>query len=279
MIAFVGSVFSPYYAWARRRGKGDPTNFCAINVAVYGERAQRWAMTERGRASLARDPVSLTVGPSRVAWDGAALVVDVDEIAAPLPARVTGRIRLHPAALTAADYPLDAGGRHLWRPIAPRARIEVDFVRPSLRWAGEGYLDSNWGASPLEAAFARWTWSRAHIARDTAILYDVAPRRGAARGLALRFDAHGGAEAFDPPAAQRLPPGLWRVGRATRAEAGFAAGVVRTLEDTPFYMRSIVATRLLGANAVAVHESLCLDRFAQAWVQALLPFRMPRALG
>ena len=35
IIAFIGSVFSPYYAWSGRR---DPLNHCAVNVALYGER-------------------------------------------------------------------------------------------------------------------------------------------------------------------------------------------------------------------------------------------------
>ena len=36
VIAFIGSVFSPYYALARRRGAGDPLDHCALNVALYG---------------------------------------------------------------------------------------------------------------------------------------------------------------------------------------------------------------------------------------------------
>ena len=36
IIAFVGSVFSPYYAW---RGRRDPLDHCAINVALYGRDA------------------------------------------------------------------------------------------------------------------------------------------------------------------------------------------------------------------------------------------------
>jgi carotenoid 1,2-hydratase len=53
--------------------------------------------------------------------------------------------------------------------------------------------------------------------------------------------------------------------------------VRRTLEDTPFYARSVLQTRLLGQDAIAVHESLSLDRFRNPIVQAMLPFRMPRA--
>jgi hypothetical protein len=33
IIAMIGSVFSPYYARQRRRGKADPLNHCGLNVA------------------------------------------------------------------------------------------------------------------------------------------------------------------------------------------------------------------------------------------------------
>jgi carotenoid 1,2-hydratase len=52
--------------------------------------------------------------------------------------------------------------------------------------------------------------------------------------------------------------------------------VVRTLTDAPFYARSLVRTRWLGEAVTAMHESLSLQRFDSAWVQAMLPFRMPR---
>ena len=35
LIAFIGSVFSPYYAWRAAR-RGDPLDHCALNVALYG---------------------------------------------------------------------------------------------------------------------------------------------------------------------------------------------------------------------------------------------------
>ena len=48
IIAFVGSVFSPYYKWARgRRQPPDPAHHCALNVALYGRGGKRWAMTWR----------------------------------------------------------------------------------------------------------------------------------------------------------------------------------------------------------------------------------------
>ena len=67
-----------------------------------------------------------------------------------------------------------------------------------------------------------------------------------------------------------LKPGLWGVKRVTRGDG--AARVVKTLEDAPFYARSLVETD----GVVMVHESLSLERFKQPWVRMLLPFRMPR---
>ncbi len=52
--------------------------------------------------------------------------------------------------------------------------------------------------------------------------------------------------------------------------------MIRTLEDTPFYARSLVGLRLIGERTVGVHESLSLDRVAHPIVRAMLPFRMPR---
>jgi carotenoid 1,2-hydratase len=55
-----------------------------------------------------------------------------------------------------------------------------------------------------------------------------------------------------------------------------AAGLAQTLEDTPFYARSLVRAKLAGQPAFGVHETLSAERFATPWVQAMLPFRMPR---
>ncbi|MCX7891317.1 MAG: carotenoid 1,2-hydratase [Burkholderiales bacterium] len=278
LIAFVGSVFSPYYAWRRgRSGAADPLDHCALNVALYGERGRRWAMTERGRARVRRAPASLAIGPSALSWDGDALAIAIDEITAPLPGRIRGRVRVRPAALGSRSFALDAAGRHRWTPVAPCARVEVALESPRLAWSGPGYFDANTGDEPLEAAFRRWDWSRAALAGgDAAVLYDVERRDGTRLSLALRFDRGGGARPFAPPPRVGLPRTLWRVARGTRADDGRTARVARTLEDAPFYSRSVVRAQLLGEGVTAMHESLSLDRFRSGWVRALLPFRMPR---
>ena len=277
LIALVGSVFSPYYAHARRRGRGDPQHHCALNVALYGATGKRWSMTERGRAQLQRTTHGLCIGPSRVEWDGATLTVRIDEIGVPIPHRLRGCVRLYCDAMNQQDFALDAAGRHRWHPLAPNARADVEFEHPRMRWSGQGYLDSNRGSEPLERAFVSWDWSRAPM-RDgsAAMLYDVVPREGPRRCIAVRVGRHGDAEPFEAPPPAGLPSTLWRVSRGTRSDAGSIARVRATLEDTPFYARSMVDVQLLGERVTAMHESLSLTRFDTRWVQTLLPFRMPR---
>jgi carotenoid 1,2-hydratase len=251
-------------------------NHCAVTVALYQARGGRWAMTERGRARVQRDAASLSIGPSAMHWTGTALEIDVDEICAPWPRRLQGRIRVSPEGLCAESFALDADGLHRWTPFAPRARVEVQMREPDLRWSGVGYFDSNHGAAPLEDTFAQWSWSRASHVKRTVVLYDTQPLRAASRSLALHFDQHAQCHRADPPPETLLPRTRWRLARPTRADPGHAAHVLKTLEDAPFYSRSLLDTRVFGARGPAIHESLSLDRFRARWVQCLLPFRMPR---
>lgn len=244
-------------------------------MVLYGPRGKRWAMTERNAASLARDAASFSLGPSHLRWEQDSLVIRVNEIGVPLPFRLRGEVRVTPHSFPDFALVLDGAGAHHWRPIAPSAEVEVAMERPSLRWRGTGYVDSNAGTEPLEQGFVAWDWSRAQDGDTTAILYHGARRRGGEFGFAVAFDAAGTPRLFDPPPRSTLPSTLWGVRRATRAEGGDAR-VLRTYEDTPFYARSLIETKLLGRRMIAMHESLSLDRFAAPWVQLMLPFRMPR---
>lgn len=285
VILFIGSVFSPYYYW---RGRQDPADHIAANVALYGGAARplpgplgpnRWSMTERRRSALTRDASTLRLGPTQATWDGGGLTVRIDETSVPHLAPLRGEIRIEAPAPTRRDFRLDAGGRHGWWPIAPAARIAVDFSRPRLSWSGAGYLDMNWGAEPLEAGFRYWNWSRAATAAGATIFYEADRRDGSSLRLAVEVDRETGEirETAPPPEAS-LPTTLWGVRRATRCDAGAAPREVRRLEDAPFYARAELETTLDGAQVGAVHETLDLDRFSQRWVKALLPWRMPRTL-
>ena len=276
IIAFIGSVFSPYYAWDKTR---DPFEHCAVNVVLYGERANRFCMTERGRRSLARDARSLTIGPSGLDWDGTTLTIRIDERTAPIPSPVRGTVRVRPNGVTEGPFHLDADGAHRWWPMAPSSPVEVALDEPSVHWTGTAYFDTNHGDTPLEDAFTSWTWCRADLKHGAAILYDVHRRDGSGQNLSLCFAPDGTRRDIRPPLAAALPPTrLWRIPRSTRSDDG-SARVVRTFEDTPFYSRSLLASTLAGEAVQPVHESLSLDRFRNPLVRLMLPFRMPRPLG
>ncbi len=273
MIAFIGSVFSPYYAWSGRR---DPLDHCAINIAAYGPGGRRWAMTERGRRSLSRDSDHLAIGPSSLVWEDSALTIAFDEVTSPRPSRLRGVVRLRPGALNRQAFALDAAGRHVWRPIAPRADVEVEFQGAGRGWRGQGYFDTNAGDEPLENGFASWDWSRGHRRDDTLLFYDVVRREGDAAHLALRAAADGVLHAVDPPPRIRLSPTRWRIPRVMRGDTGAAPEVRSTLEDTPFYARTALRGLVDGEPAEIVHESLSLNRLRSPIVRAMLPVRMPR---
>lgn len=270
-------MFSPYYAWARRRGRGDPLNHCAVNVALYGKSGKRWAMTERPRSSVSRVTNAMSIGPSSASWNGTALTIAIDETTVPFPSRIRGTVRVLPSALTQQAFTLNAVGNHRWWPIAPRSRVEVALESPALRWQGDGYLDMNSGDAPLEDGFTTWQWARAATRDGAAILYEAHHRGGGNVDLALNCTSSGEIETFDPPALTNLKRTGWRVERSARSDTQQSPRVIDTLEDAPFYARSTISASLLGEPVTLMHESLSLDRFRMPVVQAMLPFRMPRA--
>jgi carotenoid 1,2-hydratase len=232
-------------------------------------------MTERPRDAVSRAPNLFAVGPSDLSWDGNSLVIRVDERTVPIPRRLRGTIRVVPTAITQQVFTLNESGNHRWWPISPCARVQVALDQPRLRWQGDGYFDTNRGDAPLESGFVDWQWSRG-ATRDGAIIqYEALRRDGSRVDLAMSYDPQGRLQRFEPPALHALKRTGWRVGRAVRSEN--APRVLKTLEDAPFYSRSVISAKLLDEPVTLMHESLSLDRFRMPVVQAMLPFRMPRA--
>lgn len=232
-------------------------------------------MTERSRAAVRRTVDTFAVGPSQLSWDGKALTIHIDEIAVPLPRRIRGTVRVVPTAITQQTFTLNESGNHRWWPIAPCARVDVALDHPQLRWQGDGYVDSNRGDAPLEQGFVDWQWARGAMRDGAVILYEALRRDGSRIDLAMTVDRDGRMKTFAPPPLTDLKRTGWRVGRSVRSED--TARVLKTLEDAPFYARSVVSAKLLGEPMILMHESLSLDRFRMPIVQAMLPFRMPRA--
>ncbi|MEM9501075.1 MAG: carotenoid 1,2-hydratase, partial [Pseudomonadota bacterium] len=275
IIAFLGSVFSPYY---KRSGRVDPLNHACLNVAMYGPH-RRWVMTERPRATLARDKANLQIGPSHVEWTGDALEITIEErdkrLFNPVRRPVRGKVRVIPEALNPTSFALDPAENHIWHCMAPRARVEVEMDEPGVSWSGSGYFDHNRGSEPLEEGFRVWHWSRAHMSSGAVVCYEGERGDGSLFASAIRFNANGIPDEIDLPSIAPLPRSRWRIERRTRSQIGVAE-VRRTWEDTPFYTRSELSSQLYGEDVCAVQESLDMRRFASPLVQFMLPYRMPR---
>ncbi len=247
-----------------------------MNMVLYRPHRSLWAMTERKQNALLRSESQLQIGRSFMRWEDGSLLASIDEITVPIPQRLRGTLKLTPQSIQTQQFTLDADGRHRWQPIAPQARIAVNFEKPKLSWSGTAYFDTNDGDAPLSTDFKNWHWSRSHAHENSKILYHVSRRDGTTHEIALNIDHHGSALHFTPPELQNLPTTLWRLQRQTYADNGHYPAVIKTFEDAPFYSRALITTRIDGTPVQAVYESLDLDRFDKNWVKCLLPFRMPR---
>jgi carotenoid 1,2-hydratase len=278
VIAFIGSVFSPWYRWSGRR---DPENHVCLNVATYGP-GGRFTMTDRGRAALRQTDTSLQIGPSAVRWHDGALRIEIDEMSGPpIISRVRGTITLRPRAVTQVDLPLTPDGAHVWRPFAPVADIDVALDAPGWQWTGHGYFDANFGTRALEEDFSFWTWGRYPTATGASCFYDATRLDGSKLATAIRFGADGSASLqSDPPPLTPMRRSLWAVKRETRADPGASRPrQVKAMLEAPFYSRSMVETRIDGETTIGVHEALDLRRFRSPLIKPMLAVRVPRRPG
>jgi carotenoid 1,2-hydratase len=236
-------------------------------------------MTDRGAQALRLSADTLQIGPSRMHWDGARLIVDIDEATLPHPGRLQGRLTLTPAAITRVELPLNKEGTHVWRPFAPVARVDLDIDRPGWRWQGHGYFDANFGTAALEDDFSYWTWGRFPTRDGAVCYYDATRRDGSELRAGLVFDTDGNARVIMPPPKAPMARTLWGLRRETRADAGYRPRQVKAMLDAPFYSRSVVRTQFAGEITEGVHEALDLDRFAKPWLKPMLAVKVPRRRG
>lgn len=245
-----------------------------MNVSLTGA-VRRWCMTERSRRGVHITPDALTIGRSRLQYEPRQWCFEIRERGCPLPLALRGTVCVQPLGEPGVTYRLDRAGHHQWTPLAPRARVCVELLEPRVRWRGTGYLDSNRGERALAADFTGWQWSRSAGEAHTCVYYEPSHRRDPAWPLALQFSGHDVCEL--PPAHHtRLPRSGWGIERTAQCADVREPRVRRTLVDAPFYVRSLLSVDPAEPAALTVHESLDLNRLQRRWVQALLPFRMPR---
>jgi len=269
----MGNAFSPYWARARRRDpNASSLDFSTLNVALTAPGQSWWSLTERKRCALQSSATSLRIGPSQLAWSGGTLNVNVNEKTAPWGNSLVGSVHVTPTVWTDTQVFLDEAHEHTWRPFAPIARVTVQFTKPSIRFSGTGYLDHNLGACPLEESFDAWSWSRVSNER-VHIAYDVRSVRGTTSHRAFIVDPENRLTTAPFGQEHTLPRTRFGLDRVARSE-GPRVRIARTLEDGPFYARSVIETDLQGQPAIGVHEAVSLERFRSRWAQFLTPFRM-----
>ena len=98
--------------------------------------------------------------------------------------------------------------------------------------------------------------------------------RGAAVARSFAVDASGLEERdADELTPVPLPSTLFRLHPTVRLDAG-GLHSSKTMQDAPFYTRTLVSGQARGEQVTGVHEWLDLQRFANPWVQRMIPYRM-----
>ncbi len=272
IIGFIGSVFSPWYAWSGRKA---PHDHCCINVAMYGK-GWRWTMTERGERSLRQSKDQLQIGPSSFTWKNGKLIIAINELSTPHFDKVIGTVTISPKQITAIEVSLTSDGSHIWRPFAPNAEIDVKIDKKGWNWKGHGYFDANFGTRALEEDFSYWTWSRLPCSEGSIAFYDADRRKDVPLSVSLKFHSDGRVEEMAAPPETRLSRSLWAVKRKTRSDIGYRPTQVKHMLDAPFYTRSAIKTKINGEEITGVHEALDLNRFSSPFLKPLLAVRVPR---
>ena len=276
IIAFIGSVFSPWYKWS---GRKQPQNNVCLNVATYGKKS-RFTMTDRGRSALSQEPHKLTIGPSSLLWDPSKkeLIIQVNEVSSlPLISRLKGTITLKPSGITNVELPLTKEGTHIWRPFAPTAEIEVNLNKPEWQWKGHGYFDANFGTRALEQDFDYWTWGRFPVGKGTSCFYDLELRNKEKYQFEYHFESDGKAKSIDcAPKNSKFSSSLWGIKRQTRCDNQSKPRQEKSLLDAPFYSRATVSTSIKGKKTIGVFEALDLRRFRNPLLMFMLAVRVPR---
>lgn len=234
-------------------------------------------MTERGSKATERHSHIYKLANSQIEQIGNQLIFDINETSVPIPGALKGRVTVTMPYCHNETYDLSKAGGHTWRPICPTSRVNVEFDKPGLSWSGHGYVDMNLGDGPIEQAFDYWDWSRQPLENGgTRIRYVTNPAGEDQAEIGIEFHPDGTTRRVELEAGCPLPSTpIWRIKRRSGLFEGEAPKIVKTLEDTPFYSRSLMSYPS-APDRFAVHESLSGPRLAHPVVKCLLPFRMPR---
>jgi carotenoid 1,2-hydratase len=263
----VGSLFSPRYSVAARRG-GLPREHCAVNFALYHRGLRRqWVLTEY--PLLEQESESrLRIGGSTLSYDGNRVRMEVNERSAPWGRPVRARLELEPMTPRGDEVQLVPGLPHWWQPLAPRTRARLEVDTEGFEAEGLGYHDTNHGGELLGGRLSGWHWSRTHEEARTVVDYvlpqGIAPVQVVAGPWGVQCTRGSGAAELEM---ERTRWGL-RVPRHLLSR-GPVEGKARLLESSPFYAR--VEAHKNGLNTLG--EVADFRRFHSPLIRWMAHFR------
>jgi len=239
-IFMLGSLFSPRYSVAARRG-GRPLEHSAVNFALYHEGVRRlWVLSEYPRAEL-ESPGRLRIGRSTLTYsdsgsDAGTVRMEVEDWTAPWGRPVRARLTLEPMTPVGEVVRLMPELPHYWQALAPRARARLEVPSLGVEADGLGYHDTNHGDELLGARLPGWHWARTHREGETLVDYDLPegpPLRVVACERGVRCER---GEVRASPRPTTITG--WGLRVPSRLHAGNeVVGEPRLLESSPFYAR------------------------------------------
>ncbi|RKH71460.1 carotenoid 1,2-hydratase [Corallococcus interemptor] len=235
-IFMLGSLFSPRYSVAARRG-GHPLAYSAVNFALYHQGVRKlWVLSEYPSVDL-QGPGRLRIGRSTLthAVDGT-VRMDVDDGTAPWGRPVRASLTLRPLTGRGAEVQLMPGLPHYWQPLAPRSEARLEVSTLGVTAEGMGYHDTNHGQELLGARLSGWHWARTHHANQTVVDYHLPDGVAPVRMVA----GANGVVCERGPAPETRPTNLtgWGLRVPARLHTGNeVVGEPRLLESSPFYAR------------------------------------------
>lgn len=253
VIFMIGSIFSPRYSSALKRG-ATPRQHAAVNFALYEKGVRRrWVLSEYSDAQT--DGLTLKIGESTMqANPDGGLSVELLETTPLWGKPVEARLELSPEGPGHEPIRLVAGLRHWWQPIAPRARATLTMPSLGLKLEGRGYHDGNHGDVPLGGDLRGWNWTRSHTPDRTTITY-----RTWSTAPAWQVEVEEQSLSVTQLA---LPPEP-----STRTAWGLPVPRHLTLlESSPFYARMETGRDTLG-------EVADFQRFHQPWIRWMAALR------
>ncbi|WP_426756974.1 carotenoid 1,2-hydratase [Myxococcus sp. Y35] len=267
-IFMLGSLFSPRYSVAARRG-GLPLEHSAVNFALYHDGVRRlWVLSEYARAEL-EAPGRLRIGRSTLAYaEDGTVRMDVDDWTAPWGRPVRAGLTLTPMTPVGEVVQLMPGLPHYWQALAPRARARLEVSSLGIEAEGLGYHDTNHGEELLGARLSGWHWARTHREDETVVDYHlpegVAPLRVVAGACGVRCERGS--------APQPRPTSItgWGLRVPSRLHAGnIVVGAPKLLESSPFYARLEARTGPLDSMG----EVADFRRFHSPFIRWMAHFR------